>query len=531
MEDKTRPLSHEVKYPNEWEDAFARERLDLPLPADPRPERLAGRVLAAFILTGLVFLALPGTLLGVLNLLSISGHESPTAAHTAWIQAHGQAQLFGWVGTFILGISLYVLPKIQGRGLKRFGELWAIWALWTSGVALRWWAGFGPWRWQAMFISGAILELAGYALALHVLVFAPGRRKRRTPQDLSSWMGIAGFGALGVALLLNLAISLRLDRSAALAVVPPRLDRSFVLIAVWGFVVAVAWGYSARFVTILLGLDQPDHRWAKWLSAGVVLFVVFALIRQFLIADLLAVILTIAGVRALRVFRPARRPAKLLGAHRHYPFFVRLAFVWLVVGALLGLLADFFPSLAGLGGASRHAVTVGFIATLVFAIGQRMLPSFLNGRELYSLGLMGGSLWVLNLGCLLRVSTESVAYSAGGIAWNLLPFSAFLELGAVLMFVVNLGLSLAHPMLVWFGPEGVKPTMTLYWSVYSFPETRRILIDAGLKTLAGAKEVPRTLTLAEAAKADGVPLDRVLEDLGAFFSRHQPRRPSQPQSH
>jgi NnrS protein len=524
-------MTQEVKYPNEWQDAFAREKLDLPLPADPRPERLAGRVLAAFVLTGLVFLALPGTLLGVLNLLSISGHESPTAAHTAWIQAHGQAQLFGWVGTFILGISLYVLPKVQGRGLKRFGELWLIWVLWTSGVALRWWAGFGPWDWQAMFIGGAILELAGFALALHVLVFAPGRRERRIPQDLSSWMGIAGFGALAVALLLNLAISIRLDRSGLHPVVPAGLDRSFVLIAVWGFVVPVAWGYSARFVTILLGLEQPDRRWARCLSAGIAVLVLLALFRQFLLVDILVLILTAASTHALRIFRPGRRPAKLLGAYRHYPFFVRLAFVWLVVGAILGLLADFFPSLAGLGGASRHAVTVGFIATLVFAIGQRMLPSFLNGRELYSVGLMGGSLWVLNLGCLLRVSTESVAYSTGGIAWNLLPFSAFIELAAVLMFVANLGLSLARPMLVWFGPEGVKPTMTLYWSVYSFPQTRSILIDAGLKTLAGAKEIPRTLTLAEAAKADGVPLDRVLEDLRAFFSRHQPRRPSQTQSH
>jgi hypothetical protein len=155
-----------------------------------------------------------------------------------------------------------------------------------------------------------------------------------------------------------------------------------------------------------------------------------------------------------------------------------------------------------------------------------MLPSFLNGRELYSVGLMGGSLWVLNLGCLLRVSTVSVAYSAGVVARNLLPFSAFLELAAVLMFVANLGLSLARATLEWFGPEGVKPTMTLDWSVYSFPETGSILIEAGLKTLARSKEIPRTLTLAEAAKADGVSLDRVLEELRSFFSRHQPRRPS-----
>ena len=516
----------DAELPTEWKNALARERSGLPLPADPHPERLAGSLLAAFVITGLVFLALPGTLLGVLNLLSISAHQSATAVQIAWVQAHGQAQLFGWVGSFILGISIYVLPKIQGRGLKRFGEAWALWVFWTVGVTFRWWAGFGSPLWRVALISGAVLELVGYGLAVHVLVFAPGGRERRLPKDLSSWMGISGFGSLGVALLYDLAISIWLFRTAARPVAPPSVDWPFVLIAVWGFVVPTAWGYSARFVTIFLGLEQPHHGRAKWLLAGVALLLVLALARVFVAVDLLALILTVTAIQALRILRPSERPPKLLGTYRYYPHFVRLAYVWLGVGAMLGLLADLFPSVTGLGGASRHAVTVGFIATLVFAIGQRILPSFLNGRELYSLGLMGASLWILNLGCLLRVSTESVAYSAGGIAWKLLPFSAFLELAAVLLFIANIGLTVAHPMLVWFGPEGVKPTLTLYWCISSFPNTRRILIDAGLKTLARAKGVPRTLTLAEAACADNASIERIVSDLRVFFSRHQPRRPS-----
>ncbi len=512
--------------PVEWIDAFARERLDLPLPADPRPERAAGRLLAAFVVSGLLFLALPGTLLGVLNLLSIAGSQTPTAAHTAWIQAHGHAQLFGWVGTFILGISIYVLPKIQGRGLKRLGEAWAAWISWTLGVSLRWWAGFSGLHWRTMLLPAALLELIGFGFALHILVFTPGRRERKAPQDLSSWLGIVGFVALGIALFLNLGISFQMVRRDALPIVPPAADRSFLLIVVWGFVVPVAWGYSARFVTILLGLEQPVHRWAIWLSVGTAVLILLALIRQFLFADLLALLLAISSVAVLKVFLPGRRPPKLLGAHRHYPFFIRVAYVWLIAGVILGLLADLFPSISGLGGASRHAVTVGFIATLVFAIAQRMLPSFLNGRELYSLGLMGASLWTLNLGCFLRVSTESVAYSAGGIAWSLLPFSALLELAAVLMFVANLGISLAQPMLVWFGPEGVKPTSTLFWCIFSFPATRRLLIDGGLKTLSQVKEIPRTLTLEEAARADDADLEKIIGRLRDFFAHHQPRRPT-----
>lgn len=531
MNQEVRVPTKSEDLPVEWRNALAREQSGIPLPADPLPERRAGRLLAAFVGTGLVFLALPGTLLGVLNLLSISGHESASAARTAWIQAHGQAQVFGWVGSFILGISIYVLPKIQRRGLKTFGRAWSVWALWTVGVALRWWAPFGPAPWRIMLIAGALLEFVSYSLAMRILAFAPADGERRVPKDLSSWLGIAGFGALGVALLLDLGTAVWLAWHAALPVVPPSLDRSLVLIAVWGFVVPTALGYSARFVTIFLGLEQPDHSRAKWLLGLVGLLVVLALARAFPAVDLLAFLLTAAGIHALRIFRASQRAPKLLGAYRHYPIFVRLAFGWLVVGAVLGLAADLFPSITGLGGASRHAVTVGFIATLVFAVGQRILPSFLNGRELYSQSLMGASLWILNLGCVLRVSTESVAYSVGGFAWNLLPLSAFLELAAVLAFATNIGLTLARPTLVWFGPEGVKPTLTLYWCVASFPATRHILVDAGLRTLARATEIPRTLTLAEAAQADAADIERILGDLRAFFSRHQPRHANPASSH
>jgi uncharacterized protein involved in response to NO len=69
-------------------------------------ERGAQRLVTAFVFTGLGFMLLPGTFLGVWNLISISQSRSLEALSPAWIQAHGHAQIFGWVGTFILGIGL-----------------------------------------------------------------------------------------------------------------------------------------------------------------------------------------------------------------------------------------------------------------------------------------------------------------------------------------------------------------------------------------------------------------------------------------
>jgi hypothetical protein len=70
------------------------------------------RLLRTYLLTGLLFLLLPGTFLGVWNLVSISGRHSLAGLSPSWLQAHGHAQIFGWIGTFIIGIGYYSLAKM-----------------------------------------------------------------------------------------------------------------------------------------------------------------------------------------------------------------------------------------------------------------------------------------------------------------------------------------------------------------------------------------------------------------------------------
>jgi hypothetical protein len=77
-------------------------------------EAALSRLLMAYISSGLAFMLLPGTFLGVWNLLQISGSQSAGSVSPAWIQAHGHAQVFGWVGSFILGIGFYSIPKLRG---------------------------------------------------------------------------------------------------------------------------------------------------------------------------------------------------------------------------------------------------------------------------------------------------------------------------------------------------------------------------------------------------------------------------------
>ena len=231
---------------------------------------------------------------------------------------------------------------------------------------------------------------------------------------------------------------------------------------------------------------------------------------------------TAAGLAcwSLRVFHPKAGNPKTTGVYRLYPQFARLAYVWLAVSAILG----FGVARPGMLGASRHAFTVGFLATLIFAIGPRILPSFLNSRELWSLRLMQFSLLLITAGCALRVITEPLAY--GGVAasaWKVLPVSAFAELAAVLLFGFNLAMSLATPIPAWFGRKHVNDRMSVYWLVSSYPATRKLLVEYGLVTLSQAAVVPRSLSLREAAEADRIPPDTLVQKLGEFFESRLPR--------
>ena len=144
------------------------------------------------------------------------------------------------------------------------------------------------------------------------------------------------------------------------------------------------------------------------------------------------------------------------------------------------------------------------------------------------------SLWLIIGGCTLRVVSEPLAY--GGVAaaaWKTLAVSAFAELTAVLLFGLNLAMSLATPIPSWFGRKHVNDRMSLYWLVSSYPATRRVLIEGGLRTLARAGTVPKSLSLREAAEADGVAPEILVARLGDFFesrlarSLRQPRRTSE----
>jgi uncharacterized protein involved in response to NO len=139
-----------------------------------------------------------------------------------------------------------------------------------------------------------------------------------------------------------------------------------------------------RLLLLAVGLD----------SAGVLI----ALAGWMMVASLVLVTGLVTAVYALRLLEPTAHPAKV-----------------------------------------RHALTVGFLATMVFAIGQRVLPAFSGMRLLFSTKLKFAAIFLLAVGCLLRVSSEILAYQRlVRSAWSWLPVSAITEMSAVTLFAANL---------------------------------------------------------------------------------------------
>jgi len=406
------------------------------------------RLVTVYVVTGLAFLLLPGTFLGVWNLVSISGRHSLHAISQSWLQAHGHAQIFGWLGTFIIGIGYYSLSKM-GQ-LKPFAASrgWTSWALWTCGVALRWIANISEWHWRLLLPVSAALQLTAFLIFFATVSGHKPRPVAAERRGMQTWMKLvlASTIAFLLVLLMNQVETIVLASGSAHPEIPHWLDQRYLFLAAWGFPVLAVWGFNAKWLPVFLGLREPSGKVLLAALAACACGVAAALLGQFLAATVLLLLASVFASIALRVFQRSLKPAKTLGVSAYFPHFVRGAYVWLLVAAVLGVYAAIADSYGGFWGASRHSLTVGFLATMVFAIGQRVLPAFCGMRLLYSKKLMFASLAILNLGCLLRVASEVPAYEANlSLAWRTLPVSAVIELTAVTLFALNLGITLVLP--------------------------------------------------------------------------------------
>ncbi|HVU47522.1 MAG TPA: hypothetical protein VHD85_15425 [Terracidiphilus sp.] len=419
-------------------------------PALVAAERRKSLLFRLWIATGIFFMVLPGTILGFTNLLVIAANHGLNGLSPAWIQAHGHSQVFGWIGSFVLGIGFYSQPHTRAnRGRLPI----TCWTMWTAGLTLHWLAGAYLWQWRIMLPLSGAMELTAillflYAASQHKL---PEHSDEKTTPKAKSriepWMQtvLVSNAALFLAIAINFVVEVRLALAGLTPARPHGFDQRYLVLLGWGFLAPLVWGFSARWLPIFLGVKPVRGRLLQIAVGLDVSGVILGMSGLTLPATFFLAAAAIEAAMAMGVFSVPERPAKTIGIHSSFPVFLRIAYAWSILASLLGLWAATADIHGGIWGASRHALTVGFAAMMVMTVGPRILPHFAGVRNLWNRGLMFATLLALLAGCTLRVSMEPLAYEGiAQFAWKLLPISGCLELSAVLLFAFQLIMTFAR---------------------------------------------------------------------------------------
>ncbi len=479
--------AHRVPLPElvaELDAAVRGEWKDQPTAATTTgPDEVGTETLYKWYVAGALAVALTlGFGLGLINLLRIADAGNYYVVSGIWKQLHGHAQVMGWVGLFIMGVALHVVPRMKMTAVQPVWAARATLGLMVAGLALR---GFG-YRWAAL--GSAVVELVGVGLFLWLLVGVVLRSEQaREPYEKFI---LASFGWLVVLAVWNVGIVWQR--------MPPVQHALWIHAAMFGFIANMIFGFSLRVLPHFLGLRETRARAADaafwlWNAAVVIRYPIEWRAWTALWLELAA---TGLFIHALGIFARRRTRIEIKGVDNAFAWFIGLGYAWLIVVALVPFHADVFR----LSASSRHAMAVGFITPIMFGVAYRVLPIF-NGVNLWSHRLLRVSFWALALGSTLSFAMAfNKAYETRwSYVWT--AGAGILLMVAVVMFAVNIARTLRVKAEKYARGQPVKLTTRVRELLEVAPELRPALIHNGLAGLAAMRHnPPRFVTIEFAAR-------------------------------
>ncbi|MBF8247531.1 MAG: hypothetical protein HW374_331, partial [Bacteroidetes bacterium] len=76
------------------------------------------KIYEKFVKTAIVLTLTVGVTFGAIVLSYIAIKLNFNSIYYALIQAHGHAQIYGWVGLCIMGFALYIIPRVKNTELR-----------------------------------------------------------------------------------------------------------------------------------------------------------------------------------------------------------------------------------------------------------------------------------------------------------------------------------------------------------------------------------------------------------------------------
>jgi hypothetical protein len=482
------------------------------------------RVHRPFLLAALAVTLSLGAGWGAWLLWRIGVSQDFEGVPPAAVVAHGEAQLWGFIVPFIMGISLRTVMQAVAR--HRFGRATCLallslilagvignflWFLWPDVLT-----GFGT------LSASLLLGMAAFYSLLQLFVLAP--------KIFPTWSRALVFSGFWLVAWAAVTLAYRGDAG------PGDYSRSqrllIIELAVFGFTMNSIYGFGQMLLPGLLRIGQPRDWaievafWLHNLGALAVCLVTAGLWPGTWAAVGSALIAVGAFTYAFGQRAFIGRSRQSDRAEQGLPIldvYVPLAFFWLVASLMMLTAGYFYQTSSGnelphaYVGAVRHALTVGFVTTLILGVGQRILP-VLEHTVLPRPGLALPILLLIGIGNLVRVGSE-LAVLVTPAAYSIMPLSAVFEWTALALFAVGVVSTIRHvdPLL---SAGRVTPMSSLAVLLAERPWIQDRLIQSGSEYLARARSVPHELTIAAFAKSEGHSVTELVHEINTALDNN-----------
>lgn len=537
--------------------------------AAPNPpaieDTLADTIYIPFFKGGIAIALTLGAVWGAYLLLRIAFSQSFTAIGLHEVNAHGHAQIFGWVGLFIMGFAYQAFPRFKQVYLTRprlaYATLWMM----LAGILLRATGEAflpGPNWLIATGVVGSMLEVL--AIALFIFVMRETLRRSLQPVAPYEWYVACSMGWFLIQAVAEgvyfVATATAPDRDALLALVAmyqaPLRD-----IQIHGFILLMVLGVSQRILHFFYGFRLPSARLS---------LIALPLLNVALIAECAGLMLmraqghvwaalwysgvllltgtVVALVANWGVFGRSVETDRSLK-------FIRVAYTWLLISLAMlvllpiyqfGLLRALAPASKAVEtgfshayyGATRHAITVGFVSMMIVGVAAKVAPT-LKGLDVRAMGGLWTPFVLLNVGCAMRVGFQTLT-DFTHVAFPFAGVSGILEVTALTLWGIHLWrvMNGYAPVPAKTAPsyrlgERITADHIVGHVVRENPAALHALIQLGFTPLANPvlrRTVANTITFEQAARRMHLIVDDVLRAVNnaPVQSADSSARPTQP---
>ena len=555
--------AHEVPLPRLLDELRTEAARSQPQPLTllhEKPE-LADTLYRRFFKAGIAVTLTLGALWGAYLLLRIALGGTFTAVGIHEVNAHGHAQIFGWVGLFVMGFAYQAFPRFKhGRLSHPRLALLSFWLLLAGVVArslLEPLASPGSW-----LVAGALVAAGVEVVAVVLFAAIIGATWRNSGKPLAVYdyyivASLAWFVVQAVYEAVYLAATLGVAERKELVNLVATWQGSLRDIQIHGFALLMILGVSQRLFPNFYGLRVPSRRLSLAALVGINIAVVGEAVSLILMRGTASVwagvwyasvLVLICSVIALlvnwRIFAASPSPDRSLK-------FLRVAYLWLLASLAMlvllpvyqhGILAWLAPdSLAArigfshaYSGAARHAITVGFISLMIVGVAAKIVPT-LNGVDVHRLLRLWLPFVLINTGCALRVLTQigtdfsTAAYPLSGVS-GLLEVTGLALWGAQ-MWSIMAGRARLRPEATEAkcGCHGRKPKGTIVASdrvadvLNDEPALLSTFVSVGFALLASPllrRTLARYITIEAACRHLGVDTHAFLDALNQARGGH-----------